>query len=217
MVQGNLSFGQIGVGIGVTLALAVICAGMLAVSGVGSAALLVLFLMLLFALGYMVPPLKLSWRGLGEFDVALTHSIGVVLCGYLLQGGVWHDPFPWLISLPLFLFILPSILVAGFPDMEADRIAGKRTLATWFGHHGTLLAAIVPALCAPAALLWVKDHPALRGSLDSVLPGATLHALLLAGLLWRERQKRSGRVDILLLAALTYILWFVVIPLMQMT
>ena len=216
LVQGDLSFRQVGAGIGVTLALAVVCAGVLVAGAAGGAALLALLLMLLLALGYTVPPLKLSWRGLGEFDVGLTHSIGVVLCGYLLQGGGWRDPFPWLVSLPLFLSILPAILVAGVPDMEADWLAGKRTLATRLGHRGTLLAAIVPTLCAPAALLLVKDHPALRASLDGVLPGAALHALLLAGLLWRARRKAGGRVDMLLVAALTYILWFVAVPLLRL-
>lgn len=216
LVQGDLSFRQMGAGIGIALMLAVACVGLLGAAAAGGAALAALLLMLVLALGYTVPPLKLSWRGLGELDVGLTHSIGVVLCGYLLQGGGWRDPFPWLVSLPMFLSILPSIMVAGFPDLEADRLAGKRTLATRLGHRGTLLLAMIPALAAPVAVLLVKDAPALRGSLDGVLPWAALHALLLAALLWRGRRKRGGRVDLLLVAALTYILWFVVIPLLRL-
>jgi 1,4-dihydroxy-2-naphthoate octaprenyltransferase len=216
LVQGNLSFPQVRVGIGVTLTLAVACAGTLMAGASGYAVSVALLLLLLFALGYTVPPLKLSWRGLGELDVGLTHSIGVVLCGYLLQGGGWRDAFPWLMSLPMFLSVLPSIIVAGFPDLEADRLAGKRTLATRLGHRGTLLAAIVPTLAAPLAVLTVKDAPALHGSLDGVLAGASLHALLLAAMLWRSQRKTSGRVDMLLVVALTYIMWFVVIPLLRL-
>jgi 1,4-dihydroxy-2-naphthoate octaprenyltransferase len=217
LVQGDLSFRQMGMGIGVALLLAAACAGML-LSGAGTAGIapVALLLMLLFALGYTVPPLKLSWRGLGEIDVGLTHSLGVVLCGYLLQGGGWRDAFPWLVSLPLFLAILPSINVAGFPDLEADRLAGKRTLAARLGHRRTLLLAIAPTLAAPAAALLVQDAPALRGSLDGVLPWAALHALVLAGLLWRGRRRRGGRVDLLLVAALTYIMWFVAVPLLRL-
>jgi 1,4-dihydroxy-2-naphthoate octaprenyltransferase len=216
LVQGDLSFRQMGAGIGVALLLAVLCAGLLMADAAGGAASLALLLMLLFALGYTVPPLKLSWRGLGELDVGLTHSIGVVLCGYLLQDGDWRDAFPWLVSLPMLLSILPSIIVAGFPDLESDRVAGKRTLATRLGHRGTLFLAMIPALAAPVSVLLVKDAPTLRGSLDGVLPWAGLHALLLAGLLWRGRRKRGGRVDLLLIAALTYILWFVMIPLLRL-
>lgn len=217
LVQGDISFRQMGTGISIALLLAAACAGMLlAGAGAAGAAPAALLLMLLLALGYTVPPLKLSWRGLGELDVGLTHSLGVVLCGYLLQGGGWRDPFPWLVSLPMFLAILPSIIVAGFPDLEADQQAGKRTLAVRLGHRRTLLLAIVPTLAAPAAVMLVKDAPALRGSLDAVLPWAGLHALLLAGLLWRGRHRRGGRVDLLLVTALTYILWFVVMPLLHL-
>jgi putative NADPH-quinone reductase/1,4-dihydroxy-2-naphthoate octaprenyltransferase len=217
LVQGNLSFRQIATGIGVALMLAVVCVWLLAAGAAGGAPSAALLLMLLLALGYTVPPLKLSWRGLGELDVGITHSIGVVICGYLLQGGGWRDPFPWLVSLPMFLSILPSIILAGFPDLEADRQAGKRTLATRLGHRGTLLLAIIPALAAPVAVLLVKDAPALGGSLDGVLPWAALHALLLTVLLWRGRRTGGGRVDLLLVAALTYIMWFVVIPLLHMS
>jgi putative NADPH-quinone reductase/1,4-dihydroxy-2-naphthoate octaprenyltransferase len=217
LVQGEISFRQMGLGIGIALGLALACAAvLLAGGGAADAASMALLLMLLFALGYTVPPFKLSWRGLGELDVGLTHSLGVVLCGYLLQGGAWRDAFPWLVSLPMFLSILPSIIVAGFPDLEADRLAGKRTLAARLGHRRTLLLAIAPTLAAPVALLLVQDAPALRGSLDGVLPWAALHGLLLAGLLWRGRRRRGGRVDLLLVAALTYILWFVTMPLLHL-
>jgi putative NADPH-quinone reductase/1,4-dihydroxy-2-naphthoate octaprenyltransferase len=215
LVNGELSFAQVGWGIMVALAvaLAAACAAMLLAGPAGAAASVALLMLLLLALGYTVPPLKLSWRGLGEIDVAMTHSAGVILCGYLLQGGAWRDAFPWLVSLPLFLSILPSIILAGYPDLEADRLAGKQTLAARLGHRRTLLLAMVPALAAPVATWMMKDLPALRGGLDGVLPWAVPHALLLCALLWRARHRHGGRVDLLLVAALTYLLWFVVIPL----
>ena len=40
----------------------------------------------ILAIGYTVPPLQLCWRGLGEIDVALTHSFSALLCGSLAQG-----------------------------------------------------------------------------------------------------------------------------------
>src|SRR5690606_5961604 len=46
-----------------------------------------LLILYLTALGYTVPPLKFSYRGLGELDVGLTHSLAVILCGYVFQGG----------------------------------------------------------------------------------------------------------------------------------
>jgi 1,4-dihydroxy-2-naphthoate polyprenyltransferase len=48
-------------------------------------------LLALLALAYTVPPLKLSHRGFGEVDVALTHSAGAIMAGYVAQGGHWAD------------------------------------------------------------------------------------------------------------------------------
>lgn len=49
--------------------------------------LLLCTLMSLLALGYTMPPLKLSWRGLAETDVGIRHSIAVMLMGFVFQGG----------------------------------------------------------------------------------------------------------------------------------
>src|SRR5690606_28479854 len=94
-------------------------------------------------LGYTIPPLKLSYRGLGELDVGITHSFGVILCGYHFQGGNLHDPFPWLLSIPLFLAILPSIILSGIPDYEADKAASKKTLAVRLGRKSAVVLAMV--------------------------------------------------------------------------
>src|SRR5690606_7998198 len=91
------------------------------------------------AMGYTNPPLKLSYRGMGELDVGLTHSFGVILCGYIFQNGLPGDAFPWLLSVPLFLSIIPSILLAGFPDYNADLAAGKRTIPVRLGKNSAAL------------------------------------------------------------------------------
>jgi putative NADPH-quinone reductase/1,4-dihydroxy-2-naphthoate octaprenyltransferase len=217
LVQGDISFDQMAGGIAFALGAALVCAAMLlpaphagmSLSAPGAA----LLAMMVLALGYTVPPLKLSWRGLGEIDVGITHSFGVLLVGYLLQDGAWRNGFPWLVSLPLCLSILPSILLSGFPDMEADLAAGKRTLASRLGHRGTLLAAMAPTLLAAATVALIRDMPAVRGCLDGLLPWALAHACLLSWLLWRARQRQPGRIDGLLIAALGYILWYAAFPL----
>ena len=40
-------------------------------------------------------------------NVGFTHSFTVILCGYVFKGGNWNDPFPWLVSLPLFIVCCP--------------------------------------------------------------------------------------------------------------
>src|SRR5690625_7040256 len=81
----------------------------------------------IISLGYTLPPLRLSYRTLGEIDVGLTHSIGVMLCGFLFQGGPFDHPFPWMISIPLFLSIVPAIILAGIPDYAADLRSEEHT------------------------------------------------------------------------------------------
>ena len=137
LVAGALSFREVRRGIAAALALALLSAlWLLASAGAGAAILLLLGGIIALALGYTVPPLKLSYRGLGELDVGLTHSAGAILCGFVFQGGSWTAVEPWALSLPLFLAVLPGITLSGVPDHDADRAAGKRTLAVRAGIRG---------------------------------------------------------------------------------
>src|SRR5690606_38857672 len=61
----------------------------------------------LVAISYTAPPIKFSYRGLGEFIVGITHSFAVILCGFVFQGGGITQELPWLLGLPLFLAIIP--------------------------------------------------------------------------------------------------------------
>jgi 1,4-dihydroxy-2-naphthoate octaprenyltransferase len=112
------------------------------------------------ALGYTLPPIKLAYRGLGELDVVLTHSFGLIFPGYLLQGGAWSDPLPWLLSVPLAVAGLPAITLAGIPDRDADRAAGKRTLVVRAGaRNAHALAAVAVVSATGLALIWSVVSP----------------------------------------------------------
>jgi len=166
--------------------------------------------MTVLALGYTTPPLKLCYRGLGEVDVALTHSVGVLLCGFVFAGGAWNDPLPWLLSVPLLLAIPPSIILSGIPDMQADAASGKRTLAVRFGQRGALVLALgFTALAALAALVW---------QLLDLAGGAYRGTAWVAWLLDRRIKsgKPPGRIDGLMAASLTFLLWFGLVPLARL-
>ena len=182
------------------------------------AVIAVLGVMAVLAIGYTLPPLMFSYRGLGELDVAVTHSIGVLLCGFVFLGGGWRDPLPWLLSLPLLLAILPSITLSGIPDLEADAAVGKRTLAVRLGHRGALTVALVFTLLATAcALAW-----SLTGLAASAYGGIALvvvpHGAWLAWLLTRHLQsdRPPGRIDGLMAVSLGYVLWFGLWPLFRL-
>ncbi|MHB0918236.1 MAG: UbiA family prenyltransferase, partial [Thiobacillus sp.] len=174
--------------------------------------------MTLLAIGYTAPPLKLSYRGLGELDVSLTHSIGVILCGYVFLGGAWNDALPWLLSLPLLLAIMPSITLSGIPDLEADDAAGKRTLAVRLGQHGALIVCLIfTLLAAVAALIWHLMNLA-GGAFAGIAYVVIPHAALLSWLLYKRIESRTpaGRIDGLMAASLTYVLWFGLFPLFRL-
>jgi 4-hydroxybenzoate polyprenyltransferase len=151
--------------------------------------------------------------------VALTHSTALILCGFLFQGGAWDASFPLLASVPLFLAVLPAIILSGIPDYAADDAAGKRSLAVVVGPRAAIrIAQAMTVLAAFAALLWQY-----RGMAESSFGGIAIlvvpHAILLTWLLERHLRKARapGRIDGLMALSLLYIVWFVAVPLYHLT
>jgi 1,4-dihydroxy-2-naphthoate octaprenyltransferase len=217
LVEGTLSVPQVRRAMATTLLLTLACAGgVLATTGDPAASGISLLIMAALAIGYTVPPLELSHRGLGELDVGLTHATGAILCGFIFQGGALGDPAPWLLSVPLALAILPSIILAGVPDRDADRAIGKGTLAVRLGVRGAFaLVGSFAVLAAVAALILIWTTSAAGALLAGIEHLAPLHAMLLLILLARQAPRADdiARIDGLMVAALTYMLWFVVVPL----
>ena len=218
LVDGRLDRAAMRKGIGLSLlaavaALLALLTAAPAASGIGIAALYAVFAML--ALSYTVPPLKLSHRGFGELDVALTHSAGAIMAGYVAQGGGWNDNMPWLLALPLGVSILPSILLAGCPDRAADQAAAKRTLVVILGKRRTARLAMAATVAAPtlAALLSL-----VRPDMATLLGWSAIGGAIHGTWLWlRLRRFTAGempeRIDGAIVLALTFILWFCVPPL----
>ncbi|ELY55885.1 NAD(P)H-dependent oxidoreductase [Natronolimnohabitans innermongolicus] len=220
LVDDRLSFGELRVGIGVTAALSALFGLSTLVAADGSTVALggAMAALAIPALGYTVPPLQLSYRTLGEVTVAWTHSIAVLLIGFVAVGGSWRTPEPWLLGLPYALSILPAITLAGVPDVAADRAAGKRTIAARFGVDGAARFAIVATvLAAVTGLAWIAFDvvPAAYGS---VIALSTVHALGLCWLLHRRLTDATGaqQITTLLIASLSYLTWFAVVPLLEL-
>ena len=148
----------------------------------GSAALLAvgspwLVLVLLAALGlglaYTLPPLRLSYRRLGEAAVFLLFGPACVAAGAAVQGWTLADPAVWLLSLP-FGFLASAVLVANeVPDATTDAFSGKRTCVGLVGRHrgwwlflflvggalGAIGAGVTLGILHPAALAVVLAVP----------------------------------------------------------
>lgn len=147
--------------------------------------------------------------------MALTHSFLAVVCGWLLLGGNPANPLPWMLSLPLFWSILPAITLSAIPDLEADAAVGKHTLAAELGVPRAI--AFSMAAVAVAALLAVAWQLLEVGGGRYAGIGwfVSAHAVLLLVLLqrYRLRYRTPARINGLMAATLSYILWFVAVPL----
>lgn len=191
------------------------------VAGSVSPAMTLLWLIVLgvTAIGYTVPPLKFSHRGLGELDVAFTHSIGVMMVGHLLQGGMLSDPLPWLLALPLGLSVLPSIILSGLPDHAADLAAGKRTLVVGCGKSGAVHAAVLCTVFAALSAVVLTLMPSTSSAMPMmIVPLAAVHGGFLITRLMQALQENrlEGRIDGLMVLALSYCIWFGLLPLVAL-
>jgi 1,4-dihydroxy-2-naphthoate octaprenyltransferase len=101
----------------------------------------------LCAFFYHAPPLRLSYRGLGELAVAACYG-PLLACGtYLVQRGSVHGPVVPL-SILLGVLIAAFLWVNEFPDRRADAAAGKRTLVVRLGVRR-----------AAAGFVWLETVP----------------------------------------------------------
>jgi 1,4-dihydroxy-2-naphthoate octaprenyltransferase len=166
-------------------------------------------------LGYTVPPVKFCYRGLGELVVGFTHGPYVILCGFVFQSGFWTDPSPWIMSAPLFFAVLAAITLAGVPDHHADKTASKQTLSVAFGEQTACLLAVVFATLAVVigTLVWHFQVMGDGGGLLVVMATPHWALLLIAIFLLVKSGKYDRRIDGMMQIALSYILWFGMIPL----
>ena len=93
---------------------------------------------LLLGVFYTKPPLKLGYRTLGEVSIALAFGVLVVLGSYIVQTGEisWSATF---VSLPLSILVVQIILLNEFPDHDADKKVGKKTLIVAIGKQKSIL------------------------------------------------------------------------------
>ncbi|MBN1238508.1 MAG: NAD(P)H-dependent oxidoreductase [Gammaproteobacteria bacterium] len=216
IIEGRLSSRALGIGAGVAAAAAMLLALALAAltPAPPAASLTLLAALAIVAIGYTLPPLKLCYRTLGEADVGFTHGPAVLVCGWVFMGGAWDDPVPWLMGLPIALAALPSITLSNVPDRQADAAVDKLTIPARFGQRGAILFAMgATAAAAACAAIWpfLEPLPSVHGAVPFL---ALPHAAWLLWLLRRSLREHDvpRNMMTLMLAALTYVLPFIVPP-----
>ena len=84
---------------------------------------------------YVGAPFKLAHRGIGELIVGLNFGPVMTLGAYYVQTGTWTSVTePFLASIPIGLLIGAVLWINEFPDMEADKAVGKKTLVLRLGY-----------------------------------------------------------------------------------
>jgi 1,4-dihydroxy-2-naphthoate octaprenyltransferase len=159
LLDGLLTRGETALVAGIFYAIAIVL-GLAIVFGREHAVIYLGMLGVGLAFFYHAPPLKLSYRGLGELAVAITYGPIIAAGTYLVQRHT--------IDLPVVLASLPFALAAGaflwineFPDARADAEAGKRTLVVRLGRVRASRAflAIILVAYAGVALLPLAGLP----------------------------------------------------------
>ncbi|MFO7563809.1 MAG: prenyltransferase [Enhygromyxa sp.] len=136
-------------------------------------------------LAYSFPPLRLNYRGGGEWLEGLGVGIALPWFQLALQSGeVWTREL-WL--LPGFCMLaLASAIASGLSDEQSDRRGGKRTYASEYGNRAA--RALVERLVLAASLVW-----AVSMRLSGVVPvvvGALAVMVVLVN--WRRLRKISA-------------------------
>jgi 1,4-dihydroxy-2-naphthoate octaprenyltransferase len=213
--DGRISASSLRNALSAALILCVILALWLTVSATGPLFTgLLLIASFVLTLGYTVPPLQLSYRALGEIDVAFTHSIFAIAAGAILQDSATLPANAWILGAPLFLAIIPAITLSAIPDHEADAAAGKATIAVRFGIRAAFIIAGLSAISSLIAS-FVAD-----GLTNSAFFGLWFQIPVLLHLVWfiqriagEARQPAAARrIDGTMISGLSFIFWFCVWP-----
>ena len=219
LVEKRLSFRQVRMGIIFGLALTALASVFLIGSVLPGNRFNIIVLLaagIFLGLGYTFPPIKFSYRGAGEIVVGLTHSIYVILCGYVFQGGSWNDPTPWLLGIPLFFAVFAANILAGIPDRRADQAACKKSIAVLFGPRVSLMAAVVCSSLAFISGLFLTVS-LLSMSLSYWFMFVLPHNIVLTYFLihYLHVGQYEGRINVIMGLALSYIIWFGLFPLIS--
>ncbi len=121
---------------------------------------------------YVGPPFRLAYLGVGELIVGINFGPVMTLGAYYVQTGRFAVE-PFLASLPVGLLIAAVLWINEFPDMDADRAVGKKTLVLRLGYARSI-AVYVGMVATAYALIIIY---ALLQVFSSV-PITTLIALL---------------------------------------
>ena len=112
---------------------------------------------ILAALAYTGGPFPLAYYGLGELFALLFFGFAAVGGTYSVQVGQM-DGVAWLAAIPIGVFAAMILMVNNLRDIDTDRTAGKRTVATRIGQRGSRVeyGILLMVVVLMPAVLWIS-------------------------------------------------------------
>ncbi|MBW2999615.1 1,4-dihydroxy-2-naphthoate octaprenyltransferase [Candidatus Woesearchaeota archaeon] len=86
---------------------------------------------------YTAPPLKIGYRGVGEIVIALCFGVLPVLGAYYVQAQAFSLT-AFLASIPVAVLIGLVLFINEFPDYDADKKVGKKTIVVIMGKENSM-------------------------------------------------------------------------------
>ncbi len=115
------------------------------------------------AYSYSNPPVKASYRGLGELFTMLGYGALIITAYYIQAGFNW---LPIIVGLPFFV-LPPGKILRNIPDAEADATVGKNTLVVKFGKEMMIKVSLILLILSillyiPAVIVALTPFSAIR-------------------------------------------------------
>jgi 1,4-dihydroxy-2-naphthoate octaprenyltransferase len=99
-------------------------------------------------LQYSAPPLRLSYRGLGEFVIFLVFGcLNMIGVGFASGGEFSRELF--LFSVPVGLLVMNIVYIHSILDYIPDKMVGKSTLAVLLGNQKAMLVLLFFVIFVP--------------------------------------------------------------------
>jgi 1,4-dihydroxy-2-naphthoate polyprenyltransferase len=164
---------------------------------------------------YTAPPIKLAYRGFGEVSTILATGLIMPAMGYFVMAGR-IDATIIALSFPLMCYALLFILSVELPDVEVDRLGGKKNLLTFKGRKAGIVLSILATVAATLIFAALASLGTLRPVdmwffvLLSLMPlAAALYSLKLPvkehSQILRQVKLNFGVLSLILIAAVFYL------------
>lgn len=101
---------------------------------------------------YTGGPLPLGYVGLGDLVVFAFMGIATVLGTYFIMTGSFLPTAAWA-AVPIAALVTAILVINNLRDVDEDRAAGKRTLATFIGKRATRIEFLLLVVAAYAAVI----------------------------------------------------------------